>query len=173
MKFIYLDSAFSLITPDPGLALWSLMIFVILMLLLAKFAFRPILQSLKDRQTSIETALNAANRAKEEMSQLQAKNEELLKQAKEERNQMLIEAKEISNKMIEEAREKAKVEYARLIDNARSDFEAEKTSAIMQVKNEAGKLAVEIAEKLIRKELSDKSAQQNLINTLVNEAKLN
>ena len=140
-----------LITPDPGLAIWAILIFSILLFLLSKFAFRPIVNSLKERQDSIETALNAANKAKEEMAQLQSKNEDLLREAKEERNKMLLEAKDIANKTMDDARERAKVEYAKLIDNARKDFEAERVSALMQMKNEAGKLAVDIAEKLVKK----------------------
>ena len=162
-----------LITPDPGLAIWAILIFSILLFLLSKFAFRPIVNSLKERQDSIETALNAANKAKEEMAQLQSKNEDLLREAKEERNKMLLEAKDIANKTMDDARERSKVEYAKLIDNARKDFEAERVSALMQMKNEAGKLAVDIAEKLVKKELSDKKAQEDLVSSLINEAKFN
>jgi F-type H+-transporting ATPase subunit b len=162
-----------LITPDPGLAIWAILIFSILLFLLSKFAFRPIVNSLKERQDSIETALNVANKAKEEMAQLQSKNEDLLREAKEERNKMLLEAKDIANKTMDDARERAKVEYAKLIDNARKDFEAERVSALMQMKNEAGKLAVDIAEKLVKKELSDKKAQEDLVSSLINEAKFN
>lgn len=162
-----------LITPEPGLIIWTVIIFGLLVFILSKFAFKPIVDSLKERQDSIETALNAAKSAKEEMSKLQAKNEDLLKEAKDERNQMLIEAKNVATKIVEESKEKAKVEYAKLIENARTDFETERTSALMQMKNEAGKLAVDIAEKLIRKELADKKAQETLVTSLINEAKLN
>lgn len=162
-----------LITPDPGLAIWAIIIFSILLFLLSKFAFKPIVESLKERQESIETALNAANKAKEEMAQLQAKNEDLLKEAKEERNAMLLEAKNMATKIVDESKEKAKAEYEKLIENARNDFETEKLAALMQMKNEAGKLAVDIAEKLIRKELADKKAQEDLVTSLINEAKLN
>ena len=112
-------------------------------------------------------------KAKEEMAQLQAKNEDLLKEAKEERNIMLLEAKNIATKIVEDSREKAKAEYEKLIEHARNDFETEKIAALMQMKNEAGKLAVDIAEKLIRKELADKKAQEDLVTSLINEAKLN
>lgn len=162
-----------LITPDPGLAIWAIIIFSILIFLLSKFAFNPIVASLTERQESIQTALDSATKAKEEMVALQAKNEDLLKEAKEERNKMLAETKELSVKILEESREKAKLEYARLIENARKDFQNEKTAALMQLKNEAGKLAIDISEKLLKKELSDKSAQETLVTTLVNEAKLN
>jgi F-type H+-transporting ATPase subunit b len=107
------------------------------------------------------------------MAQLQSKNEDLLREAKEERNKMLLEAKDIANKTMDDARERAKVEYAKLTDNARKDFEAERVSALMQMKNEAGKLAVDIAEKLVKKELSDKKAQEDLVSSLINEAKFN
>ena len=86
---------------------------------------------------------------------------------------MLAETKDLSTKILEESREKAKLEYARLIENARIDFQNEKTAALMQLKNEAGKLAIDISEKLLKKELSDKAAQESLVTTLVNEAKLN
>ena len=162
-----------LITPDPGLAIWAIIIFSILLFLLSKFAFKPIVNSLKERQDTIETALNAANKAREEMAQLQAKNEDLLKEAKEERNIMLLEAKNMATQIVDESREKAKVEYAKLIEHARADFENERIAALMQMKNEAGKLAVDIAEKLVRKELSDKKAQEDLVSALINEAKLN
>lgn len=171
MQFVLLLNP--LITPDPGLIIWTIVIFGLLVLILSKFAFKPIVSSLKDRQDSIETALNAANKAKEEMSQLVAKNEELLLEAKEERNIMLLEAKDIATKIVEESREKAKKEYTKLIDNARKDFEAERLSAMMQLKNEAGKLAVDIAEKLVRKELTDKKSQEELVSSLINEAKFN
>ncbi len=162
-----------LITPDPGLAIWAIIIFIILIFLLSKFAFKPIVASLTERQESIQTALDSATKAKEEMVALQAKNEDLLKEAKEERNKMLAETKELSLKILEESREKAKLEYGRLIENARKDFQNEKTAALMQLKNEAGKLAIDISEKLLKKELSDKAAQETLVTTLVNEAKLN
>jgi F-type H+-transporting ATPase subunit b len=162
-----------LITPDPGLAIWAIIIFSILIFLLSKFAFKPIVASLTERQESIQNALDSATKAKEEMVALQAKNEDLLKEAKEERNRMLAETKELSVKILEESREKAKLEYARLIENARKDFQNEKTAALMQLKNEAGKLAIDISEKLLKKELSDKAAQETLVTTLVNEAKLN
>ena len=162
-----------LITPDPGLAIWAIIIFSILIFLLSKFAFKPIVASLTERQETIQTALDSATRAKEEMIALQAKNEDLLKEAKEERNRMLAETKDLSTKILEESREKAKLEYARLIENARIDFQNEKTAALMQLKNEAGKLAIDISEKLLKKELSDKAAQESLVTTLVNEAKLN
>ena len=162
-----------LITPDPGLAIWAIIIFSILIFLLSKFAFKPIVASLTERQETIQTALDSATRAKEEMIALQAKNEDLLKEAKEERNRMLAETKDLSTKILEESREKAKLEYARLIENARIDFQNEKTAALMQLKNEAGKLAIDISEKLLKKEQSDKAAQESLVTTLVNEAKLN
>lgn len=162
-----------LITPDPGLVIWTIIIFGLLVVLLGKFAFKPIVASLTERQEAIQTALDSAKKAKEEMVALQAKNEDLLKEAKEERNKMLAETKELSTKILEESREKAKLEYGRLIENARKDFQNEKTAALMQLKNEAGKLAIEISEKLLKKELSDKAAQESLVTTLVNEAKLN
>jgi F-type H+-transporting ATPase subunit b len=111
MNVIFLDAS-SLMTPDPGLAFWTLIIFVILWLILGKFAFKPIAKALSDRTQTIQDSLDQAKKAREEMELLAAKNEDLLKQAKEERNKMLHEAKDASARIIEEAREKAKEEYS-------------------------------------------------------------
>jgi len=172
MNVIFLDAS-SLMTPDPGLAFWTIIIFVILWLILGKFAFKPIAKALSDRTQTIQDSLDQAKKAREEMELLAARNEDLLKQAKEERNKMLHEAKDASARIIEEAREKAKEEYSKLVENARREIEIEKTAAMVTLKNQAGLLAIEVAEKILKRELADKNAQQALVGTLINEAKLN
>lgn len=172
MNLIFLD-AFSIITPDPGLVFWTVIIFVTLWVILGKFAFKPLVSSLNERQNSIQDALDQAKRAREEMAQLAAKNEDLLKEAKEERNKMLAEAKDVATRIVEDSREKAKDEYRKLLENARRDIDNERKAATTELKNMSGMLAIEIAEKILRRELADKSAQQELVATLVKEAKLN
>lgn len=173
MSTIFLSSAFSLILPDPGLALWTIIIFAILWLVLGKFAFKPIIKSLNDRSNNIQNSLDEAKRAREEMAALTAKNEDLLKEAKEERNILIAQAKETANEIIEKAKEKAKVEAKELIEDAKREIEIQKVAAMTEVKNHVGAMAVNIAESLVKKELSDKSAQEELVKKLVAESKMN
>jgi len=169
---IYLVS-FAPFQPTPGLALWSLIIFLLFWFLMSKYAFKPIMQGLKKRETDIQSALDEAKKAKEEMSNLQAENESLLQQAREERAAMLKEAKDTKNQIVTEAKDKAKVEANKIIADARLEIENQKKAAIADVKNQAGTLALDIAEKVLRKELKGDPQQVSYVNQLVSEISKN
>jgi len=169
---IYLVS-FAPFQPTPGLALWSLIIFLLFWFLMSKYAFKPIMQGLKKRETDIQSALDEAKKAKEKMSNLQAENESLLQQAREERAAMLKEAKDTKNQIVTEAKDKAKVEANKIIADARLEIENQKKAAIADVKNQAGTLALDIAEKVLRKELKGDPQQVSYVNQLVSEISKN
>jgi len=155
--------------PTPGLAIWTVVIFLLFWFIFGKYAFRPILNGLESRETDIQNALDEAQKAKEEMSNLQAENESLLQQAREERAAMLKEAKDAKTQIITEAKDKAKVEANKIISDARLEIENQKNAAIAEVKNQAGTLALDIAEKVLRKELKGDSDQVAYVNQLVGE----
>ncbi|MBL0023789.1 MAG: F0F1 ATP synthase subunit B [Saprospiraceae bacterium] len=165
--------SFTPFQPTPGLAIWSLLIFLLFWYIMGKFAFRPIADALEKREDDIQQAIDQAKQAREEMASMKSENEKLLAQAREERAKILQEAKEIKNQMIHEAKEKAKEEASRVIGNAMNDIENQKKAAILEVKNELGNLALSIAEKVIKKELKSNSAHQAFVNTLVAEVNLN
>lgn len=167
------DSPFALITPDPGLFLWSVIIFGLLWLILAKVAFKPIAQALRNREESISDALKSAERARAEVAELKNENEEILKQAREERSQILKEANELKAKTIAEAKEQAQAEGEKMLANARQEIINEKAKAMAEVKAEVGSIAAEIAEKLVKKNLSNTQEQQDLIASLVKESNFN
>ncbi len=169
---IYLVS-FAPLQPTPGLALWSLIIFLLFWFLMSRYAFKPIMQGLKKRENDIQSALDEAKKAKEEMSNLKAENENLLQQAREERTAMLKEAKDAKTQIIAEAKEKAKSEANKIISDARLEIENQKKAAIADVKNQAGTLALDIAEKVLRKELKGDTEQVAYVNTLVKEISSN
>jgi F-type H+-transporting ATPase subunit b len=158
-----------LVTPAIGLIFWTVLIFLILLFLLFKFAWKPILGAVKAREKSISEALNAAEKARKDMEKLQASNEEVLNEARAERDQILKEAREMRSKMIEDAKGMAKEEAHKLVDAARSAIENEKRAAINEMKNTMANLSVEIAEKLLLNELSDKDKQQALIDNILKE----
>jgi F-type H+-transporting ATPase subunit b len=162
-----------LVQPGLGLIFWMTLSFGILLWVLGKFAWKPIMKGLKDREQSIENALNEANLAREEMKLLQFSNEQLLREAKEERDNILREARKVKDSIMEEARERANTEAGRIIENARESIQYEKLAAIHDVKNQLAKLTIDIAEKLMQKELSDKKEQTKLIEKLLDEVKLN
>ncbi len=162
-----------LVRPDLGLLFWMLLSFGTVLFLLGKFAWKPIMDSLKEREDSIENALKAADRVKDEMASLQSKNEELLKKARDERDQMLKDAKAIKDKMISEARDKATEEANKIFSSARENIENEKMAAITELKNEIASLSIEIAEKVLTQELSDPTKQKRYIETLLKDIKLN
>lgn len=167
------SNPFSLITPNPGLAIWAFIIFTLLIVILGKFAFKPIAEALKEREKSIEQSLMQAEKARLEMANLTAKNQELLDAAKEERAKILAEAREVADKLKAEIMEKAKAEAAKTVSDAKNVIELEKKAAIAEVKNTAGALALEVAEKLLRKNLSGDAAQKELVEALVKESQLN
>lgn len=165
--------SFNPFMPSPGLALWGLIIFLIFWLIMGKVAFKPIAEALSKRENDIQDAIDQAKKAREEMANMKAENEKLLAQAREERSKILQEAKDIKIQMISEAKEKAKEEASKVINNAMHDIDNQKKIAIEHVKNELGNIALEIAEKVIKKELKNNADHQVFVNTLVKEINLN
>jgi F-type H+-transporting ATPase subunit b len=164
---------FSPIKPDFGLLFWSTLFFLIFWLGIGKLAFPAIVNGLKQRQKDIQDALDQAKKAKEEMSQLVAENEQLLAQAREERAQILRDAKSAKDEIIAEAREKAKGEAQLIINNAKEAIENLKQEAMVDVKNKTGLLALELAEKVMRKELASNADHKQYVQTLLDEFKMN
>jgi F-type H+-transporting ATPase subunit b len=147
--------------------------FLIVFFLLKKFAWKPILEMLDEREKTIETALQSAEKAKDEMARLQANNEQLIQEAKAERDNILKAARDAKDSIIAEAKSRANEEADRLIKIARENINNEKMAAITDLKNQVANLSVEIAEKLIKVELANKESQKDLINKYLEEAKLN
>jgi F-type H+-transporting ATPase subunit b len=166
-------SAFSLITPNPGLAIWTFIIFVGLLFILGKFAFKPIANSLKEREKSIEESLMQAEKARAEMAALTSKNQELLDQAKEERTKILAEARDLGEKLKNDMVDKAKQEAERKIQDAVREIDTQKNAAIVEVKNVVGAIALEVAGKILRKELSNDADQKAFVEKLIKETNLN
>jgi F-type H+-transporting ATPase subunit b len=164
---------FSVIKPEPGLLFWTTVIFLIFWYIMSRFAFKPIGEALKRREQDIQDALDEAKKAREEMTHLEAKNEQLLAQAREERAQMLKEAKDAKEQIISEAKERANAEYKRKVESALHDIENHKNAAMVELKNKSGQLAIEIAEKILRKELSNKSEQEAYAKSLADSIQLN
>ncbi|WP_347157469.1 F0F1 ATP synthase subunit B [Pontibacter chitinilyticus] len=162
-----------LVTPGIGLLFWQTITFLVVLFLLTKFAWKPIMSALHAREAFIEDALSAAEKAKLEIQGLKAENEKLLADARLERDKILKEATEAGNHMVEMAKVKAGEEGDRMIANAREAIENEKRAAITEVKNMAANLSVEIAERILRKELSNPAAQQALAQGYINEVTLN
>ena len=162
-----------LLTPGLGLIFWQAVIFLLLVFLLGKFAWRPILDSLRIREESIEEALQAADEAREEMSQLQSENEKLLAEAREERDVLLKEASKIASELKDEAKVDAKKITAKMIEDAKASIISEKNAALKDVRDQVAELSVEIAEKLIRKSLGDDKAQKTLVNEFLAEKNVN
>ncbi len=168
---IYLAD-FSVIKPDFGLFFWSCIIFALFWILIGRFAFKPIAQALNKREDDIQDALDESVKAREEMAKMNAQNEALLAEARTERSKMLKEANETKDSIIKEAKEGAKAEASKIIENARVEIENQKKAAINDVKNQAGLMAIEITERLLREELKDRDSQQKLVDTLVKEINL-
>jgi F-type H+-transporting ATPase subunit b len=162
-----------LLSPELGLFFWTLLAFLIVFFILKKFAWKPILQSLGDRERGIAESIATADRVRKEMSALQAQNETLLAQAREERQVMLREAKEAGDKMIAEAKERARTEGDKMVADARAQIEQQKMAALTDVKNQIGILAVEVAEKVLRKNLASDAAQTEYARQLVDNVTLN
>ena len=162
-----------LVKPEFGLVFWMTVSFLIVVFILRKFAWGPILSSLKERETSIEDALNAAKKAKDEVANMKAENEQLLKQARNERDLMLKEARDTKDAIVNEARVKAQTEADRMIASARETIQNEKMAAITELKNQVATLSIEIAEKVIRQQLASDEKQKALVNDLLKDVKLN
>jgi F-type H+-transporting ATPase subunit b len=162
-----------LLLPDPGLFFWMIIVFVIVVLLLGKFAWKPILKMIKEREDSIEGALKSAEKAKEEMRNLKSDNEKILAQAQSERDAMLKEARQIKDSIVGEAKGKAKEEADKILSAAREAIQNEKMAAITELKNQVALLSIDIAEKILKRELSDENKQKELIGDLLKDTKLN
>jgi F-type H+-transporting ATPase subunit b len=162
-----------LITPDFGLVIWMTLTFLTVLFLLSKFAWKPILKMISEREKTIEDALLSAENAKKEMARLTANNESLLREAQAERDAMLKIARETKDQIINEARAKATTEAERLIAIARESINNEKMAAVTELKNQVAQLSLQVAEKLVKQQLSSDEKQKELANTLINELKLN
>lgn len=162
-----------LITPQLGLIVWQLFFFLILVFVLGKFAWKPIIAGLKEREASIQDALDLAAKTRQEMAQLQASNEKLLAEARAERDQIVKSAKETGDKLIADARNAAAEAGKTETEKARKAIQDEKVAAMAQIKKDVATLSLEIAEKILRKELADKPAQEKLVSDLVADARLN
>lgn len=162
-----------LLTPGTGLIIWQLIVFLLLVFLLAKLAWKPIITSLKEREKSIQDALDTAEKARFEMSKLKSDNENLLKQAREEREKILREAREASNRMKDEAQVEAKKSADRIVEDARAAIQAEKNTALKEVKSLVANLSLEVAGKILQKNLADDKAQKSLTQEYIKDLKLN
>ncbi|MBT4679961.1 MAG: F0F1 ATP synthase subunit B [Flavobacterium sp.] len=161
-----------LITPGLGLVFWTAITFLCLLFILKKFAWKPILGAVSDREKSIKDALASAEEAKKEMQNLNASNEQLLKDARSERDALMKDARDIKDKMISDAKEEAKEVTAKLIDNALTSIEQEKQAALAELKNQVAELSIGIAETVIKKELASKDDQLKLVEEILKEVKL-
>ena len=162
-----------LLTPDLGLLIWTLLAFLIVFFILKKFAWPAIIKGLSDREENIAKAIASAEKVKLEMAQIKNENEAFLIKAREERESLLKEAKIIKDKMISEAKEDAKTQAAKIVAEAQVTINNQKMAAITDLKNQVGKLVIEVSEKVLRRELSNKAEQEVFIKQLAEEAKLN
>ena len=162
-----------LVIPSIGLIFWTSLVFIILLFLLGKFAWKPILSSVKERETKIESALEASKKASEEMAALKSQNEDLRKEALVERDALLKEAREMKDKIVAEAKNTAKEEGERVIESAREVITNEKMAAVTEIKNQVATLSIEIAEKIVKEKLSTDEKQKTLVDGLVKEINLN
>lgn len=162
-----------LVTPQLGLIFWQLVFFGILFFLLAKFAWKPILSSLNEREHQIQSALDLAEKTRADMAKMQADNQQLLAEARAERDSILKAAKESADRIIAESKDKASVEGKRIIEDAREAINNERVALVAQMRKEMVTISLNIAEKVLRKELSDKPTQEKLIADLAQEARLN
>lgn len=156
-----------------GTVIWSSIAFLIVAFILAKFAWKPILASIKEREVSIDNSLKSAEKARQEMANLQASNETLIKEARIERDAMLKDAQETKNRIISEAKERAQEEYGKILSSAKNAIQTEKMAAIAELKSQVAALSIEIAEKVLRQELDTDDKQQELVKKYLQESKLN
>ncbi|MEP6712214.1 MAG: F0F1 ATP synthase subunit B [Ferruginibacter sp.] len=162
-----------LLLPHLGLIVWTILAFLIVLFILKKFAWVPILKGLNDREANIANSIASAEKVKLEMAQLKNENEALLVSAREERAIMLKEAKEIKDRMINDAKLEAKVQAAKIITDAQASINQQKMAAITDLKNQVGNLVIEVSEKILRRELVNKADQEGYIKQLADEVKLN
>lgn len=164
---------FSVIKPDLGLIFWTTIIFLLFWVLIGKLAFKPIAEALRKREGDIQSALDEAANARKEMQNLTSENERLLSEARAERAHLLKEANDAKNEIIAEAKEKAKAEAKKLLENAKIEIDNQKNAALTEVKNKVGVMALDIAEKVLKKELKGNKEQEGFVSQLVDDIKLN
>lgn len=162
-----------LVIPDTGLLIWMLITFTIVLWILGKYAWKPIMKSIKNREETIRNSLEAAKKAKEEIADLKEENKKIMAEARAERDKLLKEAKEIREKIIKEAELDAKTKADKMLEDARLQITSEKEKALSELKSSVAELTIEISEKILRKELSDKEKQTEYINSIVRDVKLN
>jgi len=162
-----------LLNPGTGLIVWQAVIFLLLFFILAKFAWKPITESLRVREESIQKALDSAEKAKAEMAQLQADNKKLLEEARQERDQILKDAREIAAKVKDDAKDEAAKQTDKMIASAKAAINTEKQAALTEVKTEVAGLVISVTEKLLRKKLSDEKEQRQLIEEYIKDVNLN
>jgi F-type H+-transporting ATPase subunit b len=162
-----------LVAPDIGLLFWMLLMFGIVLFILTKFAWKPIVSALKDRQRSIDESLRSAEKAKKDMEKLQADNEKILMEARRERDLILKEAKEIKTGIVDGAKKEASDEAKKIIDSAKKAIKSETDAAINELRQKVADLSVDIAEKILRESLKADKEQKDLIERLIKEIKLN
>eukprot|EP00388_Colpodella_angusta_P047724 GDKK01073679.1.p3 GENE.GDKK01073679.1~~GDKK01073679.1.p3 ORF type:complete len:165 (-),score=17.63 GDKK01073679.1:776-1270(-) len=162
-----------LLIPEVGLVVFQTIAFLLLLFLLTKFAWKPVLAAIKERENSIDDALNKAELAKQEMARLTSQNEELMKQARAERDEILKEAKILKDSIVNEAKTSAQTEGAKLIEKARIEIENQKKVALAELKGQVSALSLDIAERVLRSQLDDKAKQQDLVASLLKDVELN
>lgn len=162
-----------MIEPGIGLLFWMTITFLILLFLLAKFAWKPILTAVNEREVTIVDSLNQAKLAKQEVENLKAENEIIIREAKVERDQILKEAREIKDRIVGEAKDVAKSEGDKMIEAARQTIQAEKSAAVSDIKNQIGALSVNIAESILKQKLNNDGAQDALVANILNTSNLN
>ena len=161
-----------LIEPSFGLIFWMTVSFLAVLFILKKFAWKPILGTLSERERTIEDALNEAKKAREEIALMSSRNEQLIAQAREEREVLLREAREIRDREIASAKERARSEADALLARAREDIRNEKNAAITEMKNQVAELSIMVAEQILKEKLSSTAAQHALVEKVINEADL-
>ena len=162
-----------LVNPGIGLIVWMTLAFLAILYILGKYAWKPIMAALKERESTIHDALNSAEKAKEEMLKLKFSNEELLQEAKNERDAILATARKIKESIIDEAKQKASEEANRIIVSAKESIENEKMAAITELKNQLADLSLEVAKKILKRELSDPKKQEAYSKELMKDVKFN
>jgi F-type H+-transporting ATPase subunit b len=162
-----------LITPDVGTLFWMLLVFLTVMFILTKYAWKPTLKAIQNRSQAIEDALKSAEKAKEDMEKLQASNEKILAEARSEREKLLKEARTMKEKIVSDAKDQAVIEAKSIVEAAKVTINNEKAAAINEIRNQVANLSVQIAEKILRHKLQDDQSQKDLIDTLLKDMKLN
>lgn len=162
-----------LLIPDFGLVIWTLVAFILLLVLLKAFAWKPIVNALKIREQTISDSLEQAENARKEVAEMTASNEAILREAREERANILKEANEVKERIVAEAQGEAKIAANKELEKARLEIEVQKNAVLAELKNTAATLAIEIAEKVLNSELADKPAQEKLVSDLISKASLN